>query len=220
MKTLFVFDIDDTIAETAALHQKAFVKALKYMGVQSMDTNFNDYLNHTDSFIAGVIYETYYNAKFTSTVLDEFESILTDQIINQTIEEIKGAIKTIELINNTDDYYLCYATGSLLKPATFKLKQLGINHFEKVLSASNIFHKREDIVKDAISKSKKAYDISSFDKIIALGDGIWDLKTANNLDIEFIGVGEKHKKILKEKGAKIHYKDLSLFNLSEIENDL
>ena len=42
------------------------------------------------------------------------------------------------------------------------------------------------------------------DRIVSVGDGMWDLLTAKNLDVEFIGIGSDAKeKALTEAGARV-----------------
>jgi len=49
---------------------------------------------------------------------------------------------------------------------------------------------REDIVRKCINNSKKHYAVNHFDKIVSVGDTTWDIKTAHNLKIGFVGVNE------------------------------
>mgnify|MGYP000669299615 CR=1 FL=1 len=56
---LVIFDIDGTLTDTVLLHQKAFTQSLTQLGVQEIDTNYNEYLHHTNSYIAKGIFEKY-----------------------------------------------------------------------------------------------------------------------------------------------------------------
>lgn len=207
--TLIVFDIDDTLTETAQMHQQFFVEALKEMGVQEMDTNFGDYLHHTDSYIAACIYERDKSSSFTDEIQQDFESLLYEKIRQQTILEIKGARALLQNLEETTGIVYCFATGSLYRPALYKLKSLGITVEEGQLVASDHIRERENIVRKAIKQACEKYQLKTFDRVIALGDGLWDLRAAQNLGIDFIGVGTKHRKLLLEEGAATVYKDLS-----------
>lgn len=206
---LIVFDIDGTLTNSVAPHQKAFVEALKELGVQHIDTNFKAYKHHTDSFIAKSIYEQDRNKPFTNDVLEHFEWLLTDKLFESDIEEIKGAAELVRHIEDDTCYGVCYATGSLIQPAEYKLKSVGIDFQEELIVASNKLHEREQIVAQAIDNAKNYYDVSQFDNIISIGDGLWDWITAQNLGLDFIGIGEVNKTVLLDNGAMHHFTDLT-----------
>jgi len=209
-KTLIVFDIDDTLTKTAKMHQQFFVEALEEIGVQEMDTNFGDYLHHTDSYIAACIYEKDKRSPFTAEVQQHFEALLYEKIRQQPIPEIRGARALLQNLQETaGSPAYCFATGSLYRPALYKLKALGISTEEGQLVASDQLRERENIVRKAIDLACKRQQLTAFDRVIALGDGLWDLRAAQNLGIDFIGVGTKHRKLLLEEGAATVYEDLS-----------
>lgn len=210
-KTLLVFDIDDTLTKTAALHIDAFIEGLKFLGVHEMDTNFGEYLHHTDSYISRIIYEKDKGKKFVQEHKTVFEDFLYAKLKEQNFSEIKGASKLIQQLEQEENIAIAYATGSLLKPAILKLESIKVNYAPLQLVASNEIEEREQIVAKAIQQSKMFYRVSKFDRIISIGDGLWDLKTANNLGVEFIGIGEKNKTIMKENGMQNHFVDLSMF---------
>ncbi len=214
-KSLIVFDIDGTLTDSVKIHQKAFVEALYELGVKNIDSNFGAYQHHTDSYIAKVIYENDLKETFTESKLAAFESILAKKIESYTISEIRGAKKTIEYLESETEFSICYATGSLLKPAEYKLNAIGINYAKEVLIASNKLLERENIVSKAIENAFIFYKIDRFERIIAVGDGIWDLKTAKKLNLEFIGVGKSNKDILYKNGMKSYYEDLTNFKIDK-----
>ena len=220
-RNLIVFDIDGTLTNSVSIHQKAFTKALGQIGVDKIDSNYKTYKHHTDSYIAKVIYEKNRNKIFVAQIISKFETLLTKNIAEDLgISEIKGAKKLLETIEKNSDYGICFATGSLLKPAILKLQQAGIKFNSKLLVAANEILDREGIVKAAILKAEKYYDVSNFEKIISVGDGLWDLKTALNLSLKFVGVGLKNKDLLLKNGAKVILEDLEAFHISNIESIL
>jgi phosphoglycolate phosphatase-like HAD superfamily hydrolase len=48
---------------------------------------------------------------------------------------------------------------------------------------------REDILKAAVSRSLEQHEVSSFERIVSIGDGIWDVRTAGRLNFAFLGIG-------------------------------
>lgn len=212
MKTrLIVFDIDDTISATASLHQRLFTECLIDLGVQQIDTNYGAYLHHTDSYIAKLIYEKDRGIPFSNAILQEFEKLLYTKLQQYPIQEIEGAQSTISYLKETSNIAIAFATGSLLQPALYKLEQLDLRIDPELVVASNQLETREGIVSNAIDRAKNHYQVDEFDTIISVGDGVWDLKTARNLSLNFIGVSEKNKKVLLENGANTILADLTNF---------
>jgi phosphoglycolate phosphatase-like HAD superfamily hydrolase len=208
---LIIFDIDGTLADSVEQHQKAFTESLLEIGVNTINTEFNLFKHHTDSFIAKEIYELDQQHPFSVEKFNQFEKALTKKITTQQFEEISGAKELLEKLKDAPNMLYSFATGSLRKAAEHKLNSVGINFESWQLVASDHIYEREKILEKVIKNSCERYKIKKFESIISVGDGIWDLITANNLDIEFVGVGLKNKQILLEKGAKIVYKDLSEF---------
>jgi phosphoglycolate phosphatase-like HAD superfamily hydrolase len=212
-KSLIVFDIDGTLTDSVAIHQKAFKAALRDMGVQDYDANFKTYKHHTDSYIAGKIYENYHHQKFTASKIEAFENCLMERISNSTVNEILGAKALIDRLKSQSEFEICYATGSLLKPAQFKLDSIGIDYSEKQLVASNHIFERENIVLKAIENAKELYNVNQFERIISVGDGLWDLTTAVRLGVEFIGIGNSNKAILLKNGMNHFFENLIDFKV-------
>lgn len=204
-KTLIIFDIDDTLTNSAAIHIKCFIESINELGILEMDTNFGGYLHHTDSYVSKTIYEKMKWQTFTEELKVQFEKHLSSKVAEEKIEEVEGASEFIKKLQNKKSIAICFATGSLKRPAIQKLKAIGIKYDERLLAASDKFLKRESIIKNAITGAKDYYGVAEFDKIISVGDGLWDLKAANNLELDFIGIGDKNKEVLIENGCEKHY---------------
>ena len=210
---LIVFDIDGTLTDSVQQHQKAFTETLYEIGVQKIDAAFKSFKHHTDSFIAKEIYEADQGTPFSDERIAAFEKGLAEKISTENINEIAGAKKLIKTLVNQSDYGICFATGSLRRPAQHKLHSAGIPFNDQLVVASDKIYERERIVEQAIKNASAYYKVSSFQRIISVGDGLWDLLTAQNLGLEFIGVGQTSKETLLEHGAKTIYNDLTEFEL-------
>lgn len=215
-KNLIVLDIDGTLTDTVDIHQSAFKKSLNLIGVKEFNDKFGSYRHHTDSFIAKVIYETNTSKKFDKKTSQVFENHLYEIISETTINEITGAKNFVNHIENQTDFGICYATGSMYLPAKHKLEKIGLNFTLDLLVASNEIEEREKIVEAAIEKSLKHYKVDRFERIITFGDGIWDLLTAKNLSLEFVGIGKRNQEILINNGMKKHFYDFSQLVINEL----
>ena len=218
---LIVFDIDDTLTKSEYQHQLAYVNAMKSFGIKEINQNWKTYQHHTDSFILKENYESNLEGSFEFSFIDGFEKRMTELILElKPVSEILGAKHLISNLNNNPNYAIAYATGSLLEPAFVKLDQAAIDYNKELVSGSNQIFEREGIVFEAIQKAKLFYDVEAFDHIISVGDGIWDLKTARNLDVHFIGIGMKNHADFRTENIKYHIKDWRDFNLSDAEQVL
>lgn len=218
---LIVFDIDDTLTKSENQHQLAYVNTMKAFGITSINKNWSTYLHHTDSYILKENYNNNLDDSFEFSFVDDFEVKMTEQILKlKPVSEIKGAVEIIKKFNDHPDYALAFATGSFLNPAFVKLNQSGIDYHNKLVVGSNKIFDREGIVKEAINRAKEYNNVDSFDRIISVGDGIWDLKTARNLGVYFIGIGLKNYEDFKIEKIKYHIKDWENFSLNDVEKVL
>jgi len=91
------------------------------------------------------------------------------------------------------------------------MNQTQMPFIEEVLATSVNSISRVGFVKEAIEKAKSYYKKDSFNRIIAVGDGVWDLKAAQELQLDFIGVGLKNKEAMLDLGCKVWVEDLKHF---------
>jgi phosphoglycolate phosphatase-like HAD superfamily hydrolase len=214
-KSLIVFDIDGTLTDSVIQHQKAFTETLLEIGVSKINSEYKSFKHHTDSFIAKEIYEHNQNKSFSKDKIQQFEKGLTERINLLNFKEIKGAKELVEKLQKYTEFGVCYATGSLRKPAEHKLNSIGIEFQDWQLVASDKIYERENIVDKAIKNATKNYEVERFERIISVGDGLWDLLTAENLKLEFIGVGEKNRELLIQAGAIRVVQDFTGFEIEE-----
>lgn len=208
MKNLIVFDIDGTLTDSVTQHIDTFKEVLIEMGAGEITTDFKTVKHHTDSYVSKLIFESNTNEEFTKDKFNLFEKGLTEKLSNQTINEIPGAKVLIAQLQHNPDFGFCFATGSLRRPAEYKLNAIGIPFEDWQLVTSDTIYDREGIVSKAIENAATYYNVPKFERVISVGDGLWDLLTAKNLELEFVGVGLANKAILIENGATVVHTDL------------
>ncbi len=209
--SLFIFDIDGTLTDSVFMYLEAVTKSLQSVGITNIDTDYDNYKHHTDSYALRYNYEQNFNTEVPSDLLHQFETDLVCQMSKfDPVKEIKGAKSLLEMFR-VRNIAFCFATGSLPEPSMIKLDQCDIWYDEKILATSKTHESREGFVLDAIERAKAFYDQNTFDQIISIGDGVWDLKTARNLSLDFVGIGERNRTKLLELGATTCFKDLNEF---------
>ncbi len=211
---LIVFDIDDTITKSEFQHQTAYVNTMIEFGIKKINKDWKSYTHHTDSFILKENYESNFSTKFDFNFISAFENRMTERIQElKPVTEIFGARDMINQLLTQKDYAMTFATGSLRKPALIKLSQADIKYQDELVVGSNSIYEREGIVKTSIENAKRFHQVEQFDSIISVGDGIWDLKTAKNLGIHFMGIGLKNYTDFQKFDLQHHINDWSKFNL-------
>lgn len=220
-KNLIVFDIDDTLTKSEDQHQTAFVEAMISFGITNINKDWKSYKNMTDSYILKKNYERNFNKEFDFSLMPPFEEKMTKHLLTlpKTVE-IKGAGAIVNFFMKETDYAICFATGSLLEPALIKLQQAQINFIPDVVETASSFYTREEIVTSAINKAKSYFNVDKFETIISVGDGIWDLRTAKNLRLHFLGIRNKNLADFKEEGIKSNIEDWNSFDLKKVQTEL
>ena len=220
-KNLIVFDIDDTLTKSENQHQQSYVDAMLAFGIAEINKDWKTYKNMTDSYILKKNYEANFKENFNSSFIQKFEDKMTELFLGlPRTKEINGAGRVVDFFMRETDYAICFATGSLLKPALIKLEQANINFVPNLVEASNNFYTREEIVSSAIQKAKTYFSVNEFENIISVGDGIWDLRTAKNLEIHFLGIRDKNLKDFQEENIKSHISDWTNFDFNKVQTEL
>jgi len=191
-RNLIVFDIDGTLIDSASIHGEFIEISMRNHGINDIDNNWHLYKHHTDSFI--IQQNLFRNGIKTDT---ESYILKIDQNLMELyrerasgIQPFTGLLTLFQKLTDDSEFDYCFATGSLRKSAEFKMTEtLPEEYFINRLFSASECITREDIVLSGIDSRLAANNIPNFDRIISVGDGIWDQKTAHNLNIEFIPVG-------------------------------
>ncbi len=220
-KHLIIFDIDDTLTKSGNQHHNAYVDAMLQFGIRNINQDWKNYTHHTDSFILKENYEANMKEKFDFSFILDFEKAMTRALLAlPKTTEIRGAKKVVDFFMRETDYAICFATGSLLQPALVKLEQAAINFVPELVVASNAIFDRESIVKNAIENAENYFQVNTFETIISVGDGIWDLRTAKNIGVHFLGIGEKNYADFQKEHCKSHIIDWSHFDFEKTQKEL
>ena len=210
---LLIFDIDGTLIDSVSGYHEVIINAMTDLGIAEVDPDFNALKHHTDSYALKYNYENFFKKDLPLDVLNDFEKLIVFYLKQQpkTIA-IKGVAEVLTQLENSA-YAIAFATGSLPESAIFKMNSAGLPMETSLLATSKTSFSREGFVTEAIQKAKDFYNVAEFEEIISVGDGIWDLKTAQNLNLEFIGIGTKNKALMQTNGMEHWFKDFSEFEV-------
>lgn len=206
---LLIFDLDGTLTNTNEIDERCFIRALaEEFQIFDINTNWQEYISVTDS---GITHQIFYEKCGRVPSKDEI-SRFKSRFVNllgiaskhnlNLFKEISGAANAIQKLQ-LPDWRVAIATGGWHDSAILKLKKAGIEIKNIPLATAEDALTREDTLKIAILKSQNLYQ-ADFEKIVFVGDAIWDLKAAKKLQIPFIGIGAE----LVLKGAEHVIDDL------------
>ena len=204
---LAIFDIDGTLTKTNEIDDECFVKALADSHqIMNIETDWTKYKHVTDSGISLEIFEERLGRTPNKQDFDKFKSHFIKRLNKfaakdkSLFAEIKNAKRMLEKLKLEKDWAIAFATGCFLDSAKLKLSIAEINIENVPIATADDSISREEILQIAIEKSLKHFQQPNFEKIVSIGDGVWDVRTAKNLDLHFIGVSndENAEKLRKE----------------------
>ncbi|HYJ84933.1 MAG TPA: HAD family hydrolase [Pyrinomonadaceae bacterium] len=217
---LAIFDIDGTLTNTNSVDDQCFVEALaEAHAISEISTDWAAYPHTTDSGIMAHVFQEKLGRDATESELDKFKRCFVNLLGEQyesdssSFNEIAGASIALDRLKREPDWAVAIATGCWRESALLKLSVASIDvdgipaaHAEDGLS-------REQILEAAVSQSLERYRVGSFGKIVSIGDGLWDVRTARRLGFSFLGVGSgPAAAMLHKAGAKHVVEDLVDYN--------
>ena len=214
---LAIFDIDGTLTRTDHVDDICFVEALAdACGITDISTDWAGYPHTTDSAILSSVFHDCLNRQPDEAELQKFKtrfvSLLEDYRARDSslFAEIAGAGSMLQRLNQEPAWRVAIASGGWCVSATLKLKVAGIDVNEFPAAFADDGFSREEILTMAVSRSQGQYQQTRFDRVVSVGDGLWDVRTARNLNFAFLGIGsEGRKERLARAGATHVLEDFS-----------
>jgi phosphoglycolate phosphatase-like HAD superfamily hydrolase len=118
-------------------------------------------------------------------------------------------------LNQELEWRVAIASGSWRVSAELKLRVAGIEGDDFPAAFADDGLSREEILKSAVLRAQLSYQQGHFTRIVSVGDGLWDVRTARNLRFAFLGIGgEERRKTLHRAGAKHVIRDFA--NYAEV----
>jgi phosphoglycolate phosphatase-like HAD superfamily hydrolase len=187
---VLVFDIDGTLLDSVAAHQAALLAAYISLGLNVGDRPFSAFPDHTDSAIFDLLVEEACGERASAAQFEQLNAQLSSEYARRVAAElppeIAGARTLLAALAADARFRVTFATGSMRGVATQKLSQLGVDTDVAALVTASDFLTREEIVARAITLAARPDQGS--ERVLALGDGIWDQITAARLGIPFLAI--------------------------------
>lgn len=206
---LILFDIDGTLVCTSNRQDShSFATAYENIYKQPFPTiDWHQYPHVTDTtIIQTVIWNTFKRQADTEeikTFHNHYIELLSEErkLNPGHYQEVPGAKKIMEWLLDQKDFCIGIATGGWVRPAEIKLGHLVIPFGHFPISGADGQPTREDIIQQAL---KHAYQLHrQFDRIVYVGDALWDVRTTRNLNMNFVGIRRNNDvEVLKRVGVQ------------------
>ncbi len=206
-KHILVLDIDGTLTDTVALHQRAFLGAMQALALPALDTDWGAYPHHTDTGILRHALACNGRPAPSAALLAAFEQDLARRFRAEMsdapkpvapkpaapkpatpIHEIPGAADFVRWLEGSD-WAVVFATGGVRAVSGLKLEAVGIPYAAQALFTASEEPARDALVARAVAWARLTYPDTREGVVVSMGDGRWDLDVAQQLGLRFLGVG-------------------------------
>jgi phosphoglycolate phosphatase-like HAD superfamily hydrolase len=193
---LAVFDIDGTLTATNAVDDECFRDAVaESLELDPRDIDWGDAPHVTDSSIAHWLWARHRSIAPESTHLEAFRARFVELLQAQLtsaphrFRAIAGAAGLFSHLRSAG-WSVALATGGWGVSAQLKLSAAGIWTSDLPLACADDALTREDIVRLACKRAQHhpKRGGADFERVVSVGDGVWDVRTASNLRLPFVGV--------------------------------
>jgi phosphoglycolate phosphatase-like HAD superfamily hydrolase len=124
--------------------------------------------------------------------------------------ETPGAGALLERVRSTPEVVACIATGGWERSARRKLAAAGIDVSGLAFASCNDARNRRDIVRTATRRACALAGGEEPSAYVSVGDGVWDVVTARQLGMAFIGVARGEQAVrLRDLGAAVVIEDFT-----------
>ncbi len=205
---LAIFDIDGTLTDTSAMDNRCFERALtELFGFGETADQWHECPHVSDSGLVQFIFQQQFNRlpndEEITRLQTKFLALMHEAVAAEphTAAPINGAVTAFSQMLGESNWGVAIATGCWQASAHFKLQQALVDFARVPLAHSDHLPAREDILTDAVAQAESHYQ-TRFERIVYIGDALWDVRTTRNLRMPFVGIahGERAAR-LRDAGA-------------------
>jgi len=193
---LVIFDVDGTLVFSEKLDSKCFATTYQEVyGLPFPTIDWRKYPHVSDSTIFKTVIQEHFNRAATVEEEESFRQKFVTNIIKnrkKTPAEFKAvpfAKQTIDRLLADNRFIVGVATGGWKAPAIVKLNFVNIPTDPLIITGADGKVTRDDITNETIAKARKLYD--NIERIVYVGDAIWDVTTTKNMGLPLIGIRRK-----------------------------
>ncbi len=190
---LAVFDIDGTLLDNLVDEDVCYARALReQLTLPLLDTDWSRYTHVSDDGIAAEAYAREFGrplpAQLRADVIERFVSLLQSVHRATPFRLMHGAAEALNALPG-HGWAVALATGAWRRAAEYKLAAAGLRVTGVPLATSEDGPARAAIVTQAIARAATAFGGGKFARVVAIGDGDWDVRCARELGVPLVGIG-------------------------------
>jgi phosphoglycolate phosphatase-like HAD superfamily hydrolase len=213
MHQLAIFDIDGTLTDTNGVDDEAYRAAVAAaIDVAPELIDWSGALHVTDAEIFRHLCSVHGRGEPAVELMAEARSQFVARLTSTLTEapqrfvEIPGAGAMLRRLTD-EGWCVALATGGWGASARLKLRAACLVVDDALIACADDGQSRADIVEIARRRAESLYE-KRFDRVVSVGDGVWDVETAAALDLPFIGIARGAKKMrLRRAGADVVFAD-------------
>ena len=185
---LVVFDIDGTLTQTHGRYDEYYAQAVEETLGVSLSRSWNEYTHPTDS---GIMHEACIRVSGVAPSRQQVAAAQERYLAKLRVvftggEPIPGACALAEALASRPEWAVALATGNWAMAARFKLARAGIAMESIPFASADDALDRKEIITTAIGRAAEHLDRSGFDRVVYVGDAIWDVAAAHDLGMPFV----------------------------------
>jgi beta-phosphoglucomutase-like phosphatase (HAD superfamily) len=179
---LAIFDIDGTLTNSNAIDAQCFAETFESEFGLSAPIDWSEYPHHTDRGLTQEFLRRAWSREPGEEAIARHRAAFVTLLQTRVpqIDEIRGARSFLDDLRRRG-WRVALATGAWSESARLKLSAAGLP-VDLPLACCDDCVSREEIVRRAIGNDQYA-------RVVVFGDGTWDVRTARNLRLPFVGVG-------------------------------
>lgn len=213
---LAIFDIDGTLTQTSGVDDECWIRAVGLAwDIHGISTDWAAYRHSTDEGIAAEVMEVHGGRHATREDLDALRDCFAALVETEARERPErftatpGASEILRLLP-ARGWTPAIATGGWQRTALVKLRTAAVEVRDIPGAFADDAWPREQIVRLAADRAMAAAAGPSVERIVYVGDGVWDVTAARSGGYGFIGVAKEPRAgMLRRAGAATVLPDLA-----------
>lgn len=175
MATLFLFDLDGTLAAIRA-GRRAFVRAFaEVAGISDADAGVM-FAGKTDlALFREIITARGLESVTPEAMVPVYLRHLEQEVAADPGRLYPGVTELLDALAAERDVYLALGTGNLEPGARIKLEPHGLNPYFPVGGFGSDSESRPELIRQGIAKAQAYYGLPGFDQVVVVGDTPLDI---------------------------------------------
>ena len=193
---LVIFDVDGTLVFSKKKDSQCFADTYQTVYRRPFPTiDWKKYPHVSDTTIFKTVIQEHFNRIPDEAEEESFRQQFVANIIENRkktpaeFKQVPYAKQTVDKLLADDRFVIGVATGGWKAPAIVKLNFVNIPVEKLIITGADGKVTREDITNETIDKAKEKY--GDFDRMVCVGDAIWDFTTTKNMGLPLIGIRRK-----------------------------